>query len=271
MAIRESAVGERLAPRTGYSSRHLSSLPMAVLVATAAALSGCAIAASSARHSENVHTAITTSTSALIVDVGAGSLHLVPGPSGSISLRGTVTYRGDRSPDISWQRGTGGVFLRSVCQSRDGDCGYNYVISVPVSTTIVAVVDAGDIWAKGLVGRMQLNAPAGNVTLSGLSGPLHVTGGSGNIAAAGLQSAGSDFSEGAGNVTLEFAAAPRHLVANAATGNVGVTVPTSFSYHVVTHDQMGNVFSSVSDHASSSRVISLSVGTGNIFLNQPQG
>ena len=257
--------------RWWYRRQRYLSLPVAVMVSAAAALSACGAGTSSAHHSESVRTAVRTSASVFSVDLDAGSLHLVRGPSGLLSLRGTASYRGGRAPTISWQGTGGSMFLHPVCHSRDGDCGYNFIISVPVSTTVVAGVDAGDIWARGLAGTLQLDALAGDVTLTGLSGSLRVTGGSGNITAAGLRSAASDFAEGAGNVTLGFTAAPRHLAAKVGSGNVGVTVPPSFSYHVLTSDESGDVVSGITDDPSSPRVISLSVGTGNIFLNHLQG
>ncbi len=54
----------------------------------------------------------------------------------------------------------------------------------------------------------------------------------------------------------------------ASTGDVGVMVPRSFSYHVSTSDELGSVSSGITDDPSSPRVVSLSVGTGNVFLNQ---
>jgi hypothetical protein len=271
MTVRGNATDDRLASGGRNRSQQYRPLNLAVLMAAAAALSACGTATSSAEHSESVSTTMRTSTGMLSIDVEAGSLHFVPGPSGLLSLRGTVTYRGGRPPGISWQGAGRSVSLRSVCHSRDGDCGYSYVVSVPVSTTVVADVYAGDIWAKGLAGTLQLRALAGDVTLTDLSGPLYVTGGSGNITAVGLRSASSNVEEGEGNVSLRFAAAPSHLVAKTGTGDVGVIVPPSFSYHVLTSDQLGNVASGISDDVSSPRVISLSVGTGNIDLNQFQG
>jgi DUF4097 and DUF4098 domain-containing protein YvlB len=135
----------------------------------------------------------------------------------------------------------------------------------------VADVTAGDIWAKGLAGPLGLNTTAGNVTLAGLSGALHVITGSGNVTAVDLRSATTNVEEGTGNVALRFSAAPVSLVAKASTGNVGVTVPPSFSYHVSTSDRLGDISSGITDDPSSPREISLSVGTGNLFLNQFSG
>ena len=271
MAIIGNALGERLVPRRIYRRQQRLSLSVVFLIAAAGTLSGCGAATSSAHHTESVHTTTRTSAGVFNVNVEAGSLHVIPGRSGLLSLRGTITYRGSRPPSISWQGDAGNVLLRSICHSRDGDCGYNYVISVPAATTVVADVIAGDLWARGLTGTLRLNAAAGNVTLDSVSGALHLTGGSGNITAAGLRSASSDIRKGAGNVTLGFTAAPSHLVVKAATGNVSVVVPRSFNYHVLTSDQLGDVSSGIPDDPSSAREISLSVGTGNIFLNEVEG
>lgn len=162
------------------------------------------------------------------------------------------------------------VWLHSVCGSRDGDCRYDYTIFVPMST-VFANDAAGDIWAKGLAGSLGVNAAAGNTTLAGISGPLRVTTGAGNVVAAGLRSATTDVEEGNGNVTLGFTAAPVDLTVRASTGNVSIVVPRSFSYRVSTSDQLGEVSSSIADDPSSPRVISLSVGTGNVFGNQFSG
>ena len=271
MAISGNAPGEPLALPRIYRKQRRLSLSVAFLIAAAGSLSGCGAATSSAHRTESVHMAIRTSAGVFSVNVEAGSLRLIPGRSGLLSLRGTVTYRGGLPPSISWQGSGGNVLLRSMCHSRDGECGYNYVISVPAATTVVADVIAGNVRATGLEGTLRLTAAAGNVTLDGVSGALHVTGGSGNITAAGLRSASSDVKEGAGNVTLGFTAAPSHLVVKAGAGNVSVVVPRSFNYHVLTSDQLGNVSSGITDDPSSARVISLSVGTGNISLDDVEG
>jgi len=268
---RGSPLGERFAPQRPGRGRHRLSLPVVLVTAGAAALSGCGTATSSANHSETVSTATRTTTRAFSVTVEAGSLRLIPGPAGLVSMRGTVAYRGGQPPSISWQSSGGKVLLSSVCHSRGGDCDYSYTISVPVSTMVHANVMAGDIWASGLAGTLDLNAPAGNVTLAEVSGPVRVTGGSGNVTGAGLRSSNSDVELGTGNVTLGFTAAPSRLAAGTGTGNVAVMVPPAFRYHVVTSDQLGNVSLGIADDPSSPRVVSLSVGTGNLFLNESGG
>jgi Toastrack DUF4097 len=257
-------------PRAPGDQKRVRILLMALLLGVVA-LSGCGAGLSSANHSKGVHMFVTMRSGVFSVTVDAGSLHLISGPSGRVSLRGAVTYRGGRTPRISWEHTGNEVWLHSVCGSRDGDCRYDYTIFVPMSTTVFANDAAGDIWAKGLAGSLGVNAAAGNVTLAGISGPLRVTIGAGNVVAAGLRSATTDVEEGTGNVTLGFTAAPVDLTVRASTGNVSVVVPRSFSYRVSTSDQLGEVSSSVADDPSSSRAMSLSVGTGNIFVNQFSG
>jgi hypothetical protein len=204
---------------------------MATLLGVAA-VSGCGAHMSSTIHSESVHMAVTDSSGVFSVRVDAGDVHLVAGPSERVSLKGTVTYRGGRPPSILWEHAGNKISLRSICHSRHGDCGYNYTILVPASMTVLADDTAGDIWAKGLAGSLGLNTTAGNVTLG-------------------------------------FTSAPIHLVVKASIGNVGVTVPASFSYHMSTSDQLGDVSSGLADDPSSPRAISLSVGTGNISSINP--
>ena len=80
----------------------------------------------------------------------------------------------------------------------------------------------------------------------------------------------TDVTEGAGNIYLEFTRDPSSLFVKDSTGNVDVAVPGSGHYHVLTSDSLGNVSSNVSsaiqDDPSSPEIISLSVGTGNVWL-----
>ncbi len=251
----------------GPGRRH-SCVPLVALLVAASALSGCGATTSNAHDTEHLRTSVMTTSGEFTVSIDAGTLHLIPGPSERVSLHGIATYRGGRPPSVFWQDSGKQVSLRSVCLSRGGDCGYNYTISLPVPITVVADVAAGDISAKGLAGPLRLSATAGNVTLASVSGALDVTTGSGDVTGAGLRSRSTNIWEGTGNVTLGFTAAPWQLVVKASTGDVGVTVPRSFSYHVSTSDELGDVSSGITDDPSSPRVVSLSVGTGNVFLNQ---
>jgi Putative adhesin len=260
------AVSQYLGQRANGRKKRLLS-PAAAMLTAAVAMSGCgAGTSSSSRHTESVHTSVATGTPAFTIGVSAGGLHLVPGPIGRVSLEGTVTYRGRRAPSLSWQDNGKMLSLRSVCHSQDGDCGYNYTLSVPVPMRIVAGVSAGDILARGLAGSLRLSTTAGDVTLSALSGALEVTSGAGDVTAADLRASSTDIDEGTGDVALNFTATPSHLLIKDSTGDVDVVVPDSSHYHVSMSDHLGKVSDGVTDDPSSPRVISVSVGIGDVSL-----
>jgi hypothetical protein len=240
----------------------------AALVLAAVTVSSCS-PGTSASHSESVREVVKTNASLFTVDVSAGSLRLAPGPAGHVSLQGTVTYRGDQRPTLLWENTSAQLSLRSICHSRDQRCQYDYTFTVPVSTRVAASVTAGDLSARGLTGPLQLGSTAGDVTLSRLSGPINVSSTAGNVTASDLRERSTYISEGAGNVSLGFTAAPSRLFVKDSTGNVDVVVPNFARYHVSTSDNLGNVSTNVPDDTSSPDTISLSVGTGNVLLNYP--
>jgi hypothetical protein len=243
------------------------SVAVAATLMVTAALSGCGAGTSgSSRQTEHLGASVITKAPTFTVSVSAGELHLVPGRSGRVSLKGTATYRGGRPPSLSWEDNGKQLSLRSVCHSRNGDCGYDYTLYVPVSTKVVAGVTAGDISASGLSGPLQLNATAGNVTLTGLSGHLEVNSLAGNVTAADLSPAWADVEEGTGNVALRFTAPPSYVHVKAFTGNIDVVVPRPSGYHVSTSDHLGNVSVGIVDNRASTRVMTLSVETGNISV-----
>ena len=126
------------------------------LVLAAVAMSGCSSGTSTPQQSESVHDVVKTNAPSFTVDVSAGSLHLVPGPSGRISLQGTVSYRGDQRPTLGWQNGSTQLSFHSVCHSKDQRCRYDYTFTVPVSARVAASVTAGDVSARGWPVRCSL-------------------------------------------------------------------------------------------------------------------
>jgi hypothetical protein len=242
-------------------------LLVAASLLAAVTLSSCGASTSNAQHSESVHESVKTDAALLAVTISAGNIHLVPGPAGHVTLQGTVTYRGDRRPSLWWEKSSTRLALHSVCRSEDQSCGYNYTFALPASTRVAASTNAGDMSAEGLTGPLKLGSAAGNVTLDHLSGATNVTDAAGNVTATHLREGSTDISEGGGNVYAEFTAAPSRVFIKDSTGNVDVLVPGSCRYHVSTTDTLGNVVTSIQDDPTSHRVISLSVGTGNVSLN----
>jgi len=108
------------------------------------------------------------------------------------------------------------------------------------------------------------------ILLAGLSGPLKVTDEAGNVVAGDLRSGATDVTERTGNVSLTFLTAPAQVSVRNSTGNITAAVPTSASYHVVISVRYGLSASRVGDDPTSPRVISLSVGMGNVSLDQAQ-
>ena len=239
-----------------------------MLTFCAGALAGCGATTASSQKTERVRTQISSEADSFTVAITAGRLNLVVGPPRTVSVRGTVTYRGDTPPTVTWEQSQTALSLQSVCPSPEADCGYNYTLTVPATMSVTVSDTAGDISATNLGAPTQLTATAGNISLAGLSGPLRVTGDAGNVVARNLRSGTTDVTERTGNVSLAFMAAPSQVSVRDSTGNVTVAVPTSASYHVVISVQYGLTASRVTDDLTSPRVIALSVGMGNVHLDQ---
>jgi len=239
-------------------------VPTVLLSVVAACTAG---QSSSPQKVMSVHKVVSTDSASLIVTITDGRLSLVPGSPGQVSLQGTVTYRGSRTPTILWQEGTPGLTLQSICPSGDTDCGYDYTLVVPVSMAVIASNMAGDVSARGLTSPAHLVALAGNVTLADLAGRIDVTATAGDVVATNLDSQVANVTAGAGDVTLRFAVPPSQVSVHNGAGNVTAVLPSSASYHVIIVVGQGVTSNSLGDDPSSQRVISLATGTGNVTVS----
>ena len=216
---------------------------------------------------QHVNKSVTTDASSFMVTIFAGRLVLVPGPSGQVSLRGTVTYKGTRPPTLSWRSNDTGLTLVSVCHSVNNDCSYDYTLAVPPSTGTTAVNTAGDVSVSDLSGPVSVTALAGNVVLSGLSGNLSLTDTAGDVVTTAMRAPDAHITVMSGDATLKYVAPPSHLFVRVATGDITAAVPDSASYHVVTSVQTGTNSDSIPDVPTAKRTISLSTGVGNVSLS----
>lgn len=257
-------------PRHPHRRARTCSALGAVVVASALGCGCRGTLAALSQTSVQADEPVSTSATSFDVAIPAGSLVLQNGSAGRISLRGTVTYRGSERPAPAWRRTGTAVSLISSCPGDDNDCGYNYTLRVPKAMSTVVTNTAGGITVRGLGGTTEVNSPAGNVSLSQLTGSLTVSAGAGNVAARDVGSEAVDITDSAGNVVLMFKLPPTTVRVRVSTGNVVVGLPGSARYRVMTSDQLGTVTGSVPD-SPSGRLISLGVGTGNIFLVSTNG
>lgn len=232
----------------------------------AACSSGSPVSPSAGQKVQHVDRAVRTEATAFTVAIPAGQLQLIAGPPGLVSLRGTVTYRGGQAPTLAWPDDITGLSLVSTCHSSQGGCGYNYTLAVPPAMAVTASNGAGNVSAGELAGTLRLTVGAGQVTLTRLSGTLSVTDSAGNVTATAMTSAITDVTVKAGNVSLQYDAAPQRLTVRDSTGNVTASVPRTASYHVDVSARTGVVSNRVPDDPTSQRTISLSVGAGNASL-----
>lgn len=186
----------------------------------------------------------------VVASISTGSL-FVSGMHGSVNARvgiGNVSAIGDVGP-LHASTQSGSIIVRR----EDG------ALDVANGTGNVLVTDAR--------GPSTVQLTNGSVAIVGASTSVHVTVGTGQLTATGLT--GSAFSSTVvnGSIALTFTVAPRQVDASIQTGPITVHVPYgSARYQVHLKSGTGRVASDIPSDPSSTRVIRVLTGNGNVFL-----
>lgn len=189
------------------------------------------------------------------VTVSTGNVFVngVHGPVKAAVGTGNVTVTGDvGSLAASTQDGT------LVVRHEDG--------SLDAST------DTGNVLVADIRGPVNVQSGDGNIVLSGASTSVHLADSTGSIDASGIT--GSTFSATVGNgpIELSFTTPPHEVDATTQTGSVTVHVPyTDIRYQVHLKTGTGRVVSGVPSDPSSTRVIRVLTGNGDVILGVGAG
>lgn len=173
---------------------------------------------------------------AVDVTAGAGSLDVVPGADGRVSLTAKLSWDSEK-PSVT-ETWNGDVLDVAVsCTAGSGplsgrDCGTQLELTVPASAALSATSTSGDLSASRLGGPVSLRTESGGIALDSTSGPADLGSTSGGIEGSGLYDPSVTAGSRSGGVTLQFAEAPRSVATTTDSGGILVLLPEDSHYRV---------------------------------------
>ncbi len=210
--------------------------------------------------------------STLAVNIDAGTLSVLAGPAGQVTITRQLTFK-SQPPTYSEVWDGDKLTISSVCPVRS-NCEISYTVTVPAATAVNAQLVDGDVSVNGLSGALDLGSKSGSFTLAQTSGSTKISGDSGEVKGTALGSAAVDVQTSAGDVTLAFASAPTTVrVAVLDAGDLKITVPRdtaggsgSSGYNIDATTRSGDRRVDVTHNATSVRTISVATAAGDIRL-----
>lgn len=168
--------------------------------------------------------------------VGGGSLNVVPGASGRVSLTESLTWHSAKP--VVTETWVGDVLKIAVsCTPGSGfasvdDCGANLDLTVPAETAVTASSRSGAFAVERMAGPINLRADSGSISLDSVSGPVDAATASGSIFGGDLTGSSFSAKAGSGSVTLGFVEPPRTVNVATGSGSIAMTVPPGSHYLV---------------------------------------
>lgn len=183
------------------------------------------------------------------IEVDAGDVRLVAGPSSSVTRE--LRWTGSAKPVVE-QRLDGDVLrVTARCSRGVGDrCEADLTVTVPSAAAARTQVGAGDVTVEGLTGVLDLDTAAGDVRGTGI-GPAEVR----------ARSAGGD-------VELAVATAAPSVTAATTAGDVVVRVPAGPSYSVAARTTAGDVRVDVADTPGAAHRVDAASTAGDVTVTQ---
>lgn len=157
----------------------------------------------------------------------------------------------------------------------DGGCGFwggfgidgcttDFEIHVPADIPIRAEVDAGDLRASGLDGRVQLEANSGDVRVEDVSGPLTVDVDSGDVMVIGYRGRDASVGANSGDLEIRTQVVPDRIKAVTDSGDVTIAVPGGEVYDVDTETDSGDTDVQVDQSVDAPRTIEANTNSGDV-------
>lgn len=164
------------------------------------------------------------------VAVDAGNVALGQAAADRLRLTGTAHYALFRST-VTWSGGASGFTVNSRCHFVLGQCSFSYTGALPAGSAVVLDIGSGTITLTGITGaRVTANA-------------------------------------GSGGVTLAFSKVPDVVSVSIGVGDVVIVLPPGPSaYRVSAHAGIGSTSIGVPTSESSTHIIDVSDGSGNISI-----
>jgi hypothetical protein len=211
--------------------------------------------------------------SALQVQADAGGFVAIQaGQVGRVTITTALQWVFGR-PTVTQSWSGGVLHVGATCPKLDPfeDCQASVTISVPAGTPVTAEAGAGSVVVSGMSGSLHLAATSGLVRVSGVSGPLWLSATSGAVVGrTDLYSPLVNASVTTGDIALRLDAAPRRLTVGVGSGFASIGLPRGAGYRLAGPGGPGGlrIPPGLSD-ASSSRVLTVMVGTGEVAIGYP--
>ena len=143
-------------------------------------------------------------------------------------------------------------------------CSIDYVMHVPMSTSIQLQNGSGDVVLSGSLGTTSASTGSGDLLVDGNgSDDLRLEAGSGDIATSGLTAKRVVGHTGSGSMDLEFAAAPDDVALDAGSGDVSVRLPQG-TYAVTAETGSGDTEVGVATNPGAQDRLVVKTGSGDI-------
>jgi Putative adhesin len=191
--------------------------------------------------------------SAIVADLGAGTIDIVAEARGDVSV--TIVSRSTviSAPDPVAEVGDGTLRLTGECRLfLTFSCGVDFEVAVPIGSVLA----------------VEVTMSAGSTNIVRIGGTIDATTSAGDITVTDFAGDRATLAVSAGNVTFSAVTPPTELRASARAGNVRISVPDA-GYRVETDTAAGNATVEVRTDPASSRVISAETSAGNIEITVP--
>ncbi len=241
------------------------------------------------RSERTVVTELDGQVNALELDVDSGDVQVVASDRTGAVVERTETWSLER-PSVVEQADGGVLRVRADCAALLSWCEVSYVVRVPRGTTVLARTGSGGLVAHG-TGDVRAQTGSGEIVLTAVDGSADVRSGSGDVVVEGLRGrsvvarTGSgdvvvsraavdrvDGRTGSGQVVLGLREVPDEVRARTGSGDVQVLLPSGDEAYAVTVDTgSGDEVVDVAEDRTSSRVIDLETGSGDVTVGHGAG
>ena len=240
-----------VAPTHRSRRRTVLRVSLAVLGSLAVAIGALTVANQAMeRHDRGSFTA--TDVRAIVVEVDAGNVSLVPttGNADQVDVSTTLEWAWSR-PSTDHVTNDGVLTISADCPAVGlGSCSVDHRITVPAGIDVDVTLSSGNVTIAGLdLSDVDIKTDSGDITATDVNVP---------------EFRGTTSS---GHVTASFVDAPEHVSAESSSGNINVTVPDA-AYDVEADTSSGHVRVDVNDDPDASRSISAHTSSGNVAIGR---
>lgn len=207
---------------------------------------------------------------------------LIEGSSADVSLTGGETaqatadldlaWYGSEQPAVedSWDQTTWQVSLgceyTSIPIWFTPGCEIDYDGEIPADAAAVVTLTSGSLTLDEIGGPAELETTSGSIAARQVDGDFSASATSGNIRAEELSSQNAEASTTSGQIEMGFLETPAHVIAEATSGGIEISVPRDQSYRVLTDTSSGQVIINVATDPESSSVLDLRTTSGSITV-----